>query len=249
MTDRRGAEVVLTEVTKRYASGSDQALVAADAVTLQIDAGGTVALTGPSGSGKSTLLHLIGAMDEPTSGVVTVEEVALSSLSRRELAVYRRSVGFVFQRFHLLPALTVEDNVLAPLIPLRRTARRPERVRELLAAVGLSGREKALPSQLSGGQQQRVAIARALVNQPRLLLADEPTGNLDSATGTEVLDLLFSLQARTGMTILLATHDAHAAARCSRLIRLRDGRLLDDTTLQDSSTTGLLEQIDRLRAD
>jgi putative ABC transport system ATP-binding protein len=250
MTAKRvkGAEVLLTEVTKHHPVGRGEHLVAADAVTLAIPAGGTVALVGPSGSGKSTLLHLMGAMDRATSGTVTVDEVDLASLPPRRLAAYRRTVGFVFQRFHLLPALNVMDNVLAPLLPVRTPFDKRARAQELLAAVGLAGRERALPSRLSGGEQQRVAIARALVTEPRLLLADEPTGNLDSATGAEILDLLFTLPASSGTTIVLATHDPHAASRCDRMVRLRDGAVVSDTDLADAPPADdLLTDIDRFR--
>jgi putative ABC transport system ATP-binding protein len=141
--------------------------------------------------------------------------------------LYRREVGFVFQRFNLLPALTVMDNVLAPVLPLRVRFDRVERARGLIAAVGLAGREGSLPSRLSGGQQQRVAIARALINQPALVLADEPTGNLDSKTGAEIMDLLLELRAAQGVTIVVATHDPAVAARCDRTLHLRDGRLVE----------------------
>jgi putative ABC transport system ATP-binding protein len=147
--------------------------------------------------------------------------------SRRQPG-YRRRIGFVFQRFHLLPALTVLDNVAAPLLPYRTSFAKFDKARDLLAAVGLAGRERSIPSRLSGGQQQRVAIARALINDPGLLLADEPTGNLDSATGAEIMDLLVDLRERRGMTIVVATHDPVIASRCDRIIRLRDGRVIDD---------------------
>ena len=154
--------------------------------------------------------------------------VSSAALSRRELAEHRRGVGFVFQRFNLLPALTVIDNVAAPVLPYRVPFDKHARARELLAAVGLEERATSLPSRLSGGQQQRVAIARALINRPPIVLADEPTGNLDSATGAEIVDLLLRLRADHGMTILLATHDSAVAARCDRVVRLKDGRVADD---------------------
>ncbi|HST80476.1 MAG TPA: ABC transporter ATP-binding protein [Kineosporiaceae bacterium] len=200
-------------------------LVAVNDVSLTIAAGTAVALTGPSGSGKSTLLHLIGAIERSDGGVIEVTGQRVTGLSGRALAAYRRKIGFVFQRFHLLPALTALDNVMAPLIPFRTEFDKAARARELLALVGLADRTSALPSQLSGGQQQRVAIARALINQPVLLLADEPTGNLDSETGTAIVDLLLSLRDERGMTLIMATHDADIAARCDRVVHLRDGRL------------------------
>jgi putative ABC transport system ATP-binding protein len=242
-----GAEIDLDDVVKRYRTGPEEHLVATDHVSLHIDPGSTVALVGTSGSGKSTLLHLIGAMDTADAGQIVVGNLDLATLNRRQLARYRRTVGFIFQRFHLLPALTVEDNVLAPLLPYRTDFDRRARATELIDAVGLAGREHALPSQLSGGQQQRVAIARALINRPPLVLADEPTGNLDTATGADTLQLLFDLQADTGTTIVLATHDPQVAAHCHRLIRLRDGAITDDLNLHDTPPDpALLEQISRL---
>ncbi|MGC1908577.1 MAG: ABC transporter ATP-binding protein [Candidatus Dormiibacterota bacterium] len=201
-------------------------------VTLEIPAGQAVAVLGRSGSGKSTLLHLAGAMDVPDSGRLMVGGRDLGALSDAQRTVYRRGIGFVFQRFHLLPALTACDNVVAPLLPFRTGFDKRERASKLLAAVGLEGREHDLPSKLSGGQQQRVAIARALIGLPQLLLADEPTGNLDSDTGAEVLDLLFGLQRDRGLTLLLGTHDAAVAARCQRSIELRDGQVISDKVLQ-----------------
>ncbi|KAA9373897.1 ABC transporter ATP-binding protein [Microbispora cellulosiformans] len=226
---RRGVEVTLRGLTKRFGQG-DGRIVAADDVSLHVPAGQRVAVVGASGSGKSTLLHLIGGMERVDGGTITVGDREVTALGRRELSVYRRSVGFVFQRFHLLPALTVLDNVLAPVLPRRVDFDRTERGRQLLAAVGLLDRAHAVPSQLSGGQQQRVAVARALIGEPRLILADEPTGNLDSATGREVMELVDRLVAEQGLTLLVATHDDGVAAHCDRIIRIRDGRIVDDTT-------------------
>ncbi|WP_327008593.1 ABC transporter ATP-binding protein [Dactylosporangium sp. NBC_01737] len=225
-----GAALSVTGLTKRFHTG-EQDIVAADELTLHVDAGSFTAVTGPSGSGKSTLLHLIGAIESADAGTIVVDGVEVTALRRRKLSEYRRTVGFVFQRYHLLPALTALDNVIAPVLPFRVGFDKSTRARELLEAVGLSGRERALPAQLSGGQQQRVAIARALIGSPKLLLADEPTGNLDSANGTQILDLLLDLREAHGMTVLLATHEQHIAARCDRLIRLTDGRLTDDIDL------------------
>ncbi|MEV8515399.1 ABC transporter ATP-binding protein [Dactylosporangium sp. NPDC051484] len=195
-------------------------------MSLTLEPGSLTALTGPSGSGKSTLLHLIGAIERADSGSIAVDGRELTAASRAQLAAYRRGVGFVFQRFHLLPALTALDNVLVPVLPYRNLDfDRTERARDLLDAVGLAGRESALPSRLSGGQQQRVAIARALITRPRLLLADEPTGNLDSHTGRAILDLLLGLRERHHVTIVLSTHDAAIAAQCERVVDLLDGRL------------------------
>jgi ABC-type lipoprotein export system ATPase subunit len=225
-TSGRGARVALTDVVKRFPLGDGEQLAAVDGVSLTLEPGSLTALTGPSGSGKSTLLHLIGAIERADAGTIDVDGWELTTAGRSRLAQYRRGVGFVFQRFHLLPALTALDNVLVPVLPLRGLGfDRVERARELLDAVGLAGRERALPSRLSGGQQQRVAIARALIGHPRLLLADEPTGNLDSHTGQAVLELLLGLRERHPITIVLSTHDAGIAARCERVVGLLDGRL------------------------
>jgi putative ABC transport system ATP-binding protein len=223
-----GAAVSFADVRKSYRTGAGLPVPALAGVSLEIPAGQVAAVTGRSGSGKSTLLHLAGAMDLPDSGTIRAGDVDLTRLRDRQRAAYRRTIGFVFQRFHLLPALTALDNVLAPVLPYRTSFDRQARAAELLAAVGLAGREHDLPSKLSGGEQQRVAIARALIGVPRLLLADEPTGNLDVATGTEVVDLLFALCAQRGMTMLIATHDRELAARCDRWIELTDGQVTAD---------------------
>jgi putative ABC transport system ATP-binding protein len=220
--------VVVDHVTRRYANKGGEAITAVDDLSAHIMSRSVVALTGPSGSGKSSLLHLIGAIDRPDAGTITVHGVELNSLNRRQRADYRRGIGFVFQRFNLLPTLTALENVTAPVMPYRTEFNKHDRGRKLLAAVGLGGRENALPTKLSGGQQQRVAIARALINEPSLLLADEPTGNLDSHTGQQILDLLIRLRDQAGLTVLIATHDADAAAHAERVLRLRDGHL-DDT--------------------
>jgi len=218
----------LCGISKRYRTGDAQPVTAADDVTLQVAPGGFVALTGASGSGKSTLLHLIGALERPDSGTIRSDGTDVTGLRGGALAAYRRTVGFVFQRYNLLPALTVLDNVLAPVLPYRTGWDKLDRGRRLLEAVGLGGRERSLPSRMSGGEQQRVAIARALINTPHLLLADEPTGNLDSRTASGILDLLARLRQENPMTVIIATHDPQIAARCDRLIRLRDGAVTDD---------------------
>ncbi len=215
-------------VSKTYQSGDGAAVRALDDVSLDIPMGQLVAVIGRSGSGKATLLHVAGAMDVVDSGTVSVNGRDIGKLGGAERAVYRRSIGFVFQRFHLLPALTALDNVAAPVLPFKTAFDKRARAKELLAAVGLEGREHDLPSHLSGGQQQRVAIARALIAEPILLLADEPTGNLDSAVGGEVLDLLFALHRERGLTLVIATHDAAVAPRCQRVVQLRDGRIVDE---------------------
>ena len=221
----------LRGVSKRYGTGTGGQVIAADDITFTIEAGAFVALTGASGSGKSTLLHMIGALERPDSGVITVNGTEVTALRGAAQADYRRTVGFVFQRYNLLPALTALDNIIAPVLPYRTSWDKRDRARQLLAAVGLAGRERSLPSRMSGGEQQRIAIARALINTPALLLADEPTGNLDSANATEILDLLARLRAEHDMTIVLASHDPQIAARAERLIRLRDGAVIDDIQL------------------
>jgi putative ABC transport system ATP-binding protein len=201
-------------------------VLALDAVDLDIDGGEAVALTGPSGSGKSTLLHLIGGMDRADEGQINVGGTIVGELSTRELTRYRRNVGFVFQRFHLLPGLTVIDNVIAPVLPRRVDFDKRARAGELLEAVGLADRSNSMPHELSGGQQQRVAIARALLAHPPLILADEPTGNLDSANGDEIVKLMLLLRARYASTLVIATHNADVASACSRHVRLHDGRIV-----------------------
>jgi putative ABC transport system ATP-binding protein len=227
----------LRGVTKRYGTGQSGPdgragqVTAADDVTFTVEAGAFVALTGASGSGKSTLLHMIGAIERPDSGVIVAGGTEVTALRGAAQADYRRTVGFVFQRYNLLPGLTALDNVIAPVLPYRTGWDKRERARELLAAVGLAGRERSLPARMSGGEQQRIAIARALINTPALLLADEPTGNLDSGNAAEILDLLTRLRAEHEMAILLASHDPQIAARAERLIRLRDGKVIDDIQL------------------
>jgi len=243
----KGAQIEITGLSKRYAAGGVSELVALDEIDLAVGSGSFVAVVGPSGSGKSTLLHLIGAMDAADGGSIRVDSQELTRLSRSELVNYRRRIGFVFQRFHLLPALSIVDNVAAPLIPYRVPFDKRERARELLGLVGLGGRENSLPNELSGGQQQRVAIARALVNDPVLLLADEPTGNLDSQTGSEVIDLLLELRESRAMTVIIATHDSVIASRCDRIVRLLDGRVLDEVTVKPSAAPeAMLDRISRI---
>jgi putative ABC transport system ATP-binding protein len=241
-----GFHVLIQHVSKRYDTFG-QPVVALGEVSLQVDEAEVVAIMGPSGSGKSTLLHVIGAMDRPDAGTVRVDGFDVTGLSRGEQAAYRRRIGFVFQRFHLLPALTALDNVVAPVLPYRTDFDKFERGRELLAGVGLAKRESSLPSRLSGGEQQRVAIARALINDPGLLLADEPTGNLDSATGGEIVQLILDLRQVRGMSVIVATHDPVVASRCERVVRLRDGRVIDDVRVpRREAGEDLLGEIGRL---
>ena len=227
--DDQGLGVSLTAVSKTYRSGVGESVKAVDAVTLDIPPGQSLAITGRSGSGKSTLLHLIGAMDVPDEGRITIDGMNIARLRDSERAALRRRIGFVFQRFHLLPALTALDNVLAPVIPYRTDFDKVARARDLLGAVGLADRVKHLPSQLSGGEQQRVAIARALINHPGIVLADEPTGNLDTHTGAEIVAVLDRLRTEHGLTLLVATHDASIAASCDRTLVLSDGRIVSDS--------------------
>jgi len=237
----------LRGVCKRYGTGQGGQVTAADDVTLTVEAGAFVALTGASGSGKSTLLHMIGAIERPDSGVIVSNGTEVTALRGAAQASYRRTVGFVFQRYNLLPTLTALDNVIAPVLPYRTRWDKRERARELLAAVGLAGRERSLPARMSGGEQQRIAIARALVNTPALLLADEPTGNLDSGNAAEILDLLTRLRAEHRVTILLASHDPQVAARAERLIRLRDGAVVDDIQLaQDFAVHEVIRRVGQL---
>ncbi len=197
-------------------------------IDLEIGKGQFVALVGPSGSGKSTLLNLVGGLDRPTDGELWVDGEELSAGKEKALTEHRRRrVGFVFQSFNLLPRLTAVENVALPLVFIGVAEReRIERAGELLAQVGLSDRLDHRPTQLSGGEQQRVAIARALVNRPAIILADEPTGNIDTATGAEIMALLRSLNREQGVTLLLVTHDPEAAGFADRVIQLRDGQII-----------------------
>ena len=199
-------------------------------VSLRVEAGELVTIMGPSGSGKSTLLQLLGALDKPTAGSLLLDGRELSGLSERERTRVRsKDVGFVFQAFNLIPTLTARENVDAAMVPLGGTrADRRERSAKLLDRVGLASRASHLPSRLSGGEQQRVALARALANEPRVILADEPTGNLDSTTAEEVVDALLAL-ADDGVTVVVVTHAEDVARRMRRRIRLRDGVIVDDT--------------------
>ena len=226
--DRDGEVIRTVDLTKVYDRGAAE-VRAMDGVNLLVSRNEYCAIMGPSGSGKSTLMNLVGCLDTPTSGQYFLRGQEVSRLSEDELAEIRnREIGFVFQTFHLLPRSTAARNVELPLVysGMRATERR-ERARELLRLVGLEARAEHRPSELSGGERQRVAIARALVNGPSLLLADEPTGNLDSRTSGEILGLLDQLHER-GHTILLVTHDPEVGKRARRTIRVRDGRIESD---------------------
>ncbi len=221
--------IEIDAVTKTY-HGTSEDVTPLEDLSLRIDEGEFVALMGPSGSGKTTLLNLIAGIDQPTAGRVTVAGEEVSALSARELARWRtRSVGFVFQGYNLLPVLTAYENVEVPLLLLRLPrADRDRKVMTALGAVGLGDRAHHLPRQLSGGQQQRVSIARAIVADPKVLLADEPTGNLDRVAATATLDLLKRLNTEFGKTLVMVTHDALAAGAADRLIHLDKGRIVED---------------------
>jgi putative ABC transport system ATP-binding protein len=222
--------VRVRDLVMRLASGGRPVTVL-DGVSLQVETGEVVAVTGPSGSGKSTLLGLLAGLDAPTSGTIEVAGVDVTRLDERALARFRReTIGFVFQAYHLIPTLTAAENVAVPL-ELAGVGDVEARVTALLAEVGLGARGHHYPAQLSGGEQQRVAIARALALAPPLLLADEPTGNLDSVTGAQIVDLLLALNRERGATLLLVTHEAGLAARAGRVVALRDGRVVSDRSL------------------
>ncbi|HXG48380.1 MAG TPA: ABC transporter ATP-binding protein [Methylomirabilota bacterium] len=222
------AIVVIRELSKVYRQGEIQ-VTALHRVSLDIQEGEFLTLMGPSGSGKSTLLHIIAGIDRPTQGQCLVQGVDVAQLNESALADWRnQNVGFVFQTFNLIPVLTAFENVELPLLLTRLSARRRrEQVQTALALVGLSDRARHLPRQLSGGQEQRVAIARALVTDPSLIVADEPTGNLDSQSAHEVLTILQSLSRQAGKTVIMVTHDPKAAAFGSRTVHLEKGELRD----------------------
>lgn len=230
--DSSNTEAVRTESLVRHYHLGQSVIRAVDGVSLSVKKGEFAALLGASGSGKSTLMNLLAGLDHPTSGSITVEGQNLATLESNQLAQYRRhTVGMVFQSFNLVPTMTLTENVELPMRFAEVERReRDARVQEALSQVGLSGRLEHRPSEMSGGEQQRAALARALVNRPKLLLADEPTGNLDSKTGTEILDLIRSLNRTLGMTVIMVTHERALADRyADRLIFLGDGKLISET--------------------
>ena len=230
MADNTTATVAaarMTDGTKVYGS-DDTEVRALDGVTVDFEQGKFTAIMGPSGSGKSTLMHCVAGLDDLTSGSVHIGDVELGSLSDRDLTLLRRDkVGFVFQAFNLLPTLTAAENTT---LPLDLAGRRPDSgwMDQVVESIGIADRLKHRPDELSGGQQQRVAVARALVSQPEIVFADEPTGNLDSKTGEEVLDFLRTAVEDLGQTMVMVTHDAGAAARAHRVLFLADGRIVDE---------------------
>ena len=233
MNTENGNIVVTRDLTKVYAQGEIE-VIALNRINLEIKDGEFLVLMGPSGSGKSTLLHIIAGIDRPTSGSCIVQGVDLQELDESELADWRnQNIGFVFQTFNLIPVLTAYENVELPLLltGMSRKQRR-QQVETALELVGLSDRMNHLPRQLSGGQEQRVAIARAIVTDPTLVVADEPTGNLDSHAAQEVLSILQSLNRSLGKTIIMVTHDPKAASFGSRIVHLEKGELLSDSETQ-----------------
>jgi len=227
--------IAVEEVTKDYPDGNVRAL---DQVSFEIRSGEYVAIMGPSGSGKSTLLSILGTLDQPTSGSLSFEGTKVDAGTDLD-ELRSRKIGFVFQSFYLLPTLTALENVQVPMFGRGMTGRqRIEKARELIEAVGMTEREKHLPKQLSVGQRQRIAIARSLANDPRLLLADEPTGNLDTVTAAGILELFEKLREATAMTLITVTHSEEVALAAGRVIRMRDGRIESDQpneSLQEAS--------------
>lgn len=217
--------ITLSNIQKVYTTNEIET-VALENVNLQVEKGEFVSIMGPSGCGKSTLLNIMGLLDDPTAGQISIGGVAVKSMKDKELAMLRnQKLGFVFQSFHLIPALNVLDNVELPLLYRKiSSSERRKRANEVLEKVGLSHRMKHFPTQLSGGQCQRVAIARAIIGSPEILLADEPTGNLDSKMGAEIMELLFNLNKQEGTTIVMVTHDEHIASQTGRIMRFFDGR-------------------------
>ncbi len=217
--------IQVDDLVKQYGNG-ETGVVAVRGIRFEIQSGELIAIMGESGSGKSTLLAMMGALNTPTSGKYHVDEIDVYALGQEERADFRRKyLGFVFQSFHLIPYLTVQENVMLPLAPVKMKGKiKRAMADEAIARVGLAGKGHRLPSQISGGEQERVAIARAIVNHPPILLADEPTGNLDTKTGREIMDLLQTLNAE-GMTIVMVTHNPENAQFAHRIIQLKDGQV------------------------
>ncbi|MCB9855795.1 MAG: ABC transporter ATP-binding protein [Phycisphaerales bacterium] len=233
--------IQLDKLMKHYPMG-DTMVRALDGVDLSIKSGEFVSITGHSGSGKSTLMHLLGCLDRPTSGRYMLDGQLVSHLSDRSLAQVRnRKIGFVFQTFNLIQRTSAIDNVAVPLF-YGRQSNVGEKSRKALERVGLGPRATHKPSELSGGERQRVAIARAIVNEPKIILADEPTGNLDTRTGKQIMDIFHELH-RAGVTVILVTHEMDVAVQAERVIRMRDGNIIDDRRVDDSTRSELLSGV------
>jgi len=223
---QKSGSLYVQDISKAYLMGGEP-FWALKHISLEIKSGEFVAILGPSGSGKSTLLHIIGGLDRPSEGSIFVDAENLSKLSDKKLAAFRnKKIGFVFQFFNLIPKTSVFDNVYLPFLYSRETVDKPkDKVNQLLTSLGLANKLKSKPNEISGGEQQRVAIARALINNPTIILADEPTGNLDSKTGLDILKILLSLKER-GKTIIMVTHEQHLANSADRIINIKDGSLV-----------------------
>ena len=225
-------ETLRTEHLSKYYGEKENRVIALDDVSFSVDPGEFVAIVGPSGSGKSTLLHLLGGVDVPSEGRVIVDGNDISHMKEAPLAIYRRrQIGLIYQFYNLIPILNVEENIMLPLL---LDGRKPDRAyfRELVETLGLSDRLSHLPNQLSGGQQQRVSIARSLITKPSIILADEPTGNLDSKNSAEILSLLHRMHRESRQTIVLITHDASIALQADRILTLQDGRIVQDEVIR-----------------
>jgi putative ABC transport system ATP-binding protein len=228
--DNNGKKIIVTENVKKYYKEDDITVKAVRGIDLTIKAGEFTAVVGPSGSGKTTFLNVISGLDTPTEGKVWLADRLLPEMSEKELSDLRRDrIGFIFQAYNLIPVLTVEENIeYVMLLQGTSNEERHRKVKEILQEIGMDGMEKRYPPKISGGQQQRVAIARAMVSQPDLILADEPTANLDQQTGSELLDMMRELNRKTGMTFLFSTHDRMVMERADRVITLKDGKVERD---------------------
>ena len=225
------AVLEVRELTKKYGQGESE-VIALDHVSFSVERGEFVAIIGASGSGKSTLMNMIGGLDHPTGGSVIIEENDISSMSEDELAIFRRrNLGIIYQFYNLIPTLTAEENIALPW-KLDGRKENKKRLAEILQLLGLEKRAKHLPGQMSGGQQQRVSIGRALINEPAFILADEPTGNLDSKTGMEIMDILKHANQKYNQTILLVTHDERIALQAGRIITIGDGKIVKDEVVK-----------------
>ncbi len=235
--------ISLENICKTYRTGGE-AVDALKDISFEIKKGEFIVIVGPSGSGKSTLLHLMGGLDNPTSGLIKIDGKALSGRSDKQISRYRsREIGFIFQDFHLLPYLNVVENVEIPLMfsgsRIRKEATLERKAKELLASFGLNERLNHRPAEISGGQKQRVAIARALINKPKIILADEPTGNLDSQTGKKIIALLKRLHKEQDMTMVIVTHDREIAKNAERIIEIKDGRLVERNKFEKFTASSL----------